>query len=195
MTVTRTQRSQTWQALLALGLAIGLLFVLTGAAAGYQVVSDTGDIGAYVVLDSGDDEGAKCGYGPEDGGGVADFKWMKVFAPQVWARDVSGVRDNQTVSWRVNLFRSIDEGPWQSIRTSAWQSKNAFDDQPAAFAPIKVYYTGSANERLQAQLTIRWHRNGTVEGKLKLLIDLYQVKWTVGTPDFIWVGACAGSAD
>lgn len=38
-------------------------------------------------------------------------------------------------------------------------------------------------------------RNGSVDGLVKARIVYYGVKWTVGTPDYQFTGACTGAAD
>jgi hypothetical protein len=42
---------------------------------------------------------------------------------------------------------------------------------------------------------IRWFRGGSVVGMVKLRLEHYSVKWTVGTPDYQFVDACDGASD
>jgi len=44
-------------------------------------------------------------------------------------------------------------------------------------------------------LYLRWMRGGSVEGTMKLVTEFYGVKWTVGSPDYVYTDWCDGRAD
>jgi hypothetical protein len=178
-------------ALVALVMAVGL----TLPASAWVALKDQGTRGNFVLDDSGAHPGAKCGYAPADEHATAYFRWMKVFAPKMWARSTSGGRDHQQVSWKFQLQKSVNSGPWQNIRTSATQTRTAYDDTPAAFTALKVYYNGNFADKLRAIVTMKWLRNGSAEGLVKLRLEYYSVKWDVGSPAYVYTDACDGAAD
>ena len=181
---------------LGLGLLVGMLIALSAAApaSAADVIDSDGMWGTYTVDDSGADPGAKCGYGPENASGYAFFKWMKAYAPQVYARDTTGGRDHQKVRWIFKLQRSVQGGAFKTV-VSAEQTATAYDDTPAGFTPLKLYKNGRDGDVMRAILLIKWMRNGSVEGWVKLRIGYYSVKWTVGSPDYVFDDACTGRAD
>ncbi|HYI22241.1 MAG TPA: hypothetical protein VEX62_06355, partial [Candidatus Limnocylindrales bacterium] len=75
------------------------------------------------------------------------------------------------------------------------QTKSAHETDPADFVDRKLYYSARAGDLLRGTVEIKWLRSGSVEGKVKLRIEFYSVKWTVGAPDYVFEDACTGVSD
>jgi hypothetical protein len=60
---------------------------------------------------------------------------------------------------------------------------------------MKVPFTGNGKNVYRAIAKLQWIRNGNVTGTVKLRMEFYSVKWTVGTPDFVFEDYCTGPAD
>jgi hypothetical protein len=181
----------------SLVLGIVLALALGGTAAAYYVVAN-GSYGGFDVTDTADDPGARCGYGDPDSHGVAVVKWVKIMnTTYVWATDPTPGRDHQKVTWRFQIQRQRGSGPWKTVASSDVLSKTAYDDTPASFAPMKLYWTSNKqyDEHVRGRVLLKWWRNGSVEGTVKLFIEYYSVKWTVGDPSYIYGDYCLGHAD
>lgn len=185
--------------LLAMAFLLGLILVTAtvSVASAAVVSSDKGVKGPYVVPDEVTPEtsypGARCGYSGETDSGDAFLRWMKFRKPDVYARDVTGEPDRQKVTLIYRLQRSTGSG-WRTVASSS-QTKTAWDTDPADFRAKKLDYNGQAGELLRGVVHIKWLRGGSVEGAVKLALEYYSVKWTVGTDDYIFEGACTGAAD
>lgn len=118
---------------------------------------------------------------------------MKFFKPDVYARDTGAATQQQIVSVIYRLQRNTGSG-WKTVASST-QTKSASETDPADFVHRKLYYNARAGELLRGTMEIKWLRAGTVEGKVKLRLEYYSVKWTVGTPDYIFEDACDGASD
>lgn len=179
----------------ALGLCAALFIAAPVSAA--EIISSSGQQGIYVVADQVDDQtnlpGARCGYGAENSAGDAFFKWMKFRKPDVYARDTGAGTQQQTVKLIYRLQRNTGSG-WKTVASST-QTDSASETDPADFVDRKLYYAARAGELLRGTIEIKWIRAGSVEGKVKLRLEYYSVKWTVGAPDYIYEDACDGSSD
>jgi len=178
-----------------MGVVLALMFNTTAQAS--ELLLLTGDTGDFGTHDSNADPGAKCGYSAADNQGFAYLRWIKVFPVFAGARDINGgVQDHQKVSWRVLIQRSgAPGGPWKTVARSTAQTRTAYDDVSAVYSPMKVYVSGKAGKYYRALSTLMWLRGGSVEGKAKLRMEYYSVKWTVGTPDYVFMDSCTGQAD
>jgi hypothetical protein len=180
-------------------LAIVLSLATAAAAAtpamAAVILSETGVHGPYVVPDQVDPSipGARCGYGAETVSGDAFFKWMKFRKPDVYARDTGDGVQRQKVKLVYEIQKNIGPG-WQTVARSK-QTARAHETMPADFVPHKLFFAGGAGDELRGVVTIKWLRAGAVEGTVRLRLEEYSVKWTVGTPDFTFQDVCSGSAD
>lgn len=142
--------------------------------------------------------GGRCGYSAENAAGYARLRWIRVKAPQVFAADRnSEIRDSRIVGWSFKIQRMRPGGSWVNVASSTQQEARAYEDQAAALSAKKVYYSATSDGSLyRAVATIKWFRpNGTVQALVKFRVDYYGVKWTVGTPDYVYAGACDAAAD
>jgi hypothetical protein len=181
----------------ALALAAMLVLGFALPASAFEIIQTTGMTGDYGWLPADDETtpGAKCGYSEPLSDGFAHLRWIKVRAPKIAARDTSGGRDMQKAGWKVIVQRQIGDGAWTKVASSAFQMKTTYDDQSADYTAIKVFVSGQANQNFRALAVLRWMRNGTVEGSVKARMEYYSVKWTVGTPDYVFTDSCWGIAD
>lgn len=163
-----------------IGLVLVLPFVLAtaGPASAYQVVYEDGLVGEYSFEDSSDKPGVWCGYSQQYPPNSAFFRWMKVRRPIVRAADRNaGVRDSRKVRWFWKLQRGTYPGSaWTTVATSDKQTKIAYEDQAAAFTPLRIdRNTGTqANELMifRALVTIQFLKpNGAVEGTVRATLD------------------------
>jgi len=187
--------------LATLAAAISVIAVLAFAAPvsawdPLKISGDYGDFGSQPEhQDAVEYPGAKCGYSAADGTGTAYLRWIKVYHFLAAARDLTPNRDSQMVSSQVAIQRQTSSG-WKTVAKSAIQKLTAYDDQSAKFTDPKVYVHGtSASQHFRAVLTLKWWRNGAVEGTVKARIEFYSVKWTVGSPTYVYSDACDGAAD
>ena len=176
--------------LVAAGLAVSIVVGASGTASAYQVLSETGVVGPYQYSDTSIAPNAICGYER-----VSDefeyLRWMKVVAPQVWAADRNAdKRDSRIVSWRFELQKDVGPG-FSTVAKSPFVKARAYEDQPAAFGPVKVFHNANAiDDGYVAQVTIRWHKNDrSIEGRVKLRLQFYGNKQHPGT---VHDGSCPG---
>ncbi len=137
---------------------------------------------------------AKCGYSAPHSDGFAYLRWVKVQAPRIAARDITGGLDEQQVSWQAIIQRSSGSG-WTTIKTSAAHQFTANDANSTAHSAVKVYVTATNDDSWRAVIRINWLRSGSTEGWVKARIQYYGVKWTVGDPAYVFADACGGRAD
>jgi hypothetical protein len=181
--------------LLAVTLSTVAVLALAGPAAATTTTHGKfGDFG-YLPADSQSNPAGKCGYSEPLSDSYAHLRFIKVRPPEAIARNTTGGRDQQKVTFQVRIQRQGSGGDWSTIKTSAAQSRTAYDDQSANFDPIKVMVNGTNSQLWRAQVILKWWRNGSVEGWGKFPLEWYGVKWTVGTPDYRFDGACTGIAD
>jgi hypothetical protein len=176
-------------------LALTVALALVGPASAAVLVKQSGLWGDYGTYDSSVQPGAKCGYSAADGTGTAYLRWIKVNPPKAAARDITSARDHQQVSWQVTIQRDPGTGHWKNVAHSGVQTKTTYDDLSATYGSLKVYVNGAPGQIFRAIITLKWLRNGSVEGFVKLRIEYYSVKWTVGIPTYVFTDACTGSAD
>jgi hypothetical protein len=177
-----------------LGVSLGLLLALAfgSPAAAAVLIKDTGTHGDFGTHDDSTDPGAKCGYSAANANGVAFLRWIKVYP--VFAGTSSGV-SQQPVKWTVIIQRSPDNGTtWKNLISQS-QTRTAKASSGAAFGAMKVAFTGNAKNDYRAISKLQWIRNGHVTGTTKLRMEFYSVKWTVGSPDFVFEDYCTGPAD
>lgn len=185
-----------------LGLAVPLVLstwlAVAGPASAVVVIAHHGQTGdwGYSPADDASSPAAKCGYSSRLADSYAHLRWVKVRGPLIAARDTTASRDHQTVSWQVKAQRQVNGGAWKTVASSAVHSGTAYDNTPASFSPIKLSVSGTATNQLwRALIVLKWYRNGGVEGWTKAGIEYYGVKWTVGTPDYVFTDACTGVSD
>lgn len=184
-------------AVVAATLGVVLLLGVAAPASAFQVISSSGPYGDFGWLPADDvtSPAAKCGYSGVLADNFAHLRWVKVRGPKAAARDVTAGRDQQTLSWQLTIQRQRNGGLWKTVKSSAPQFRTGWDDKSAAFDPMKVYVNGSADQLWRALVVIKWWRNGAVEAWVKVRVEFYGVKWTVGTPDYVFTDACTGVAD
>jgi hypothetical protein len=184
--------------LAALAVFMSLVAVASIAApvSAQEVIASQGKTGDWGYSPADDDStpGAKCGYSAPHEDGFAYLRWIKVRGPVVVARDITGGADHQQVSWQVIVQRSSSSG-WKTIKKSSLHQFTADDGGTAAPGPIKVYVKATNDQDWRAVIKINWIRNGATEGWVKASMTYYGVKWTVGSPDFVYTNACDGRAD
>ena len=178
-------------------MAALLAVVVSAPASAFMVESESGLRGdwGWSPDDLPESPGGRCGYSAENSSGEAFLRWIRVRPPNVGGRDVTAGVDSQKVSWQVIVQRRILDGAWQKVAASGRQTRTAWDNQTADFDPIKVYVNGQWDQTFRAIVRLRWMRNGSVEGSVKLVTEYYGVKWTVGAPDYVFADACWGAAD
>ena len=172
---------------------------LAGPASAFQILATSGQTGDYGFLPADDTNapGARCGYTAPKGDGYAHLRWVRIREPKAGARDVSGSRDHQQVSWQAKIQRAPnDASAWQNVAKSAQEFGTAYDDESAVFSPVKLYVHGDdvngSPDLYRAIVTIKWWRHGAVEGVVKLWISYYDVKLTVGSSDYVFADWCEG---
>lgn len=193
----RPAGSRAWRR--SLIIAVGALMALTaaGPASAYTVVKDEGSRGEFWFNETETTPLARCGYSDPNAAGDARFRWMRVLAPGIFAADRTTERDSRIVGWFFKLQRMMPTGPWQTIARSPEQKARAYDDAAAVLTAKKVYFKGKIDGSLfRAVVVMKWYKpNGSVAGKVVLRPSYYSVKWTVGTPDYVYIDACDSSAD
>jgi len=187
--------------ILATATAVAMILALTlsSSVSAFEIISQGGNRGEWGTspahADSPERPGAKCGYGPEDGMGVAHLAWIKVFAFKALAFDRTGAVDHQSVVFKVTLQRSTNGGSTWTSLSSKSQTRTAYDNKSASFDALKVSMSGKAGSLYRALATLTWLRNGDADGRVQVSMDYYSVKWTVGDPGFVYSNACDGAAD
>ena len=177
--------------LVGLVLVLPLVLAFAGPAAAYQVVSETGLLGEYIFEDYAEKPGGWCGYTQQEyPPNYAYFRWMKIRRPIVRAADrTSGQIDQRKVRWFWHLQRSTyPSGNWTTIATSAKQTKIAYENQAAAFTPLRidrnVGTTHQAGVVFRALVVIQFLRpNGSVEGTANATLDWYRYNSPWGFTD------------
>ena len=176
-------------------LAICILGGATGTANAFEVSGDTGIRGDFSLADTQASPAGVCGYAFDHSDGAQDFysfSSMKVRAPSVYAADRNADRrDSRMVSWRFHLYQMPAAGApgWTTVAGSPVQKARAYEDAPAAFAPLSVNFNGSNDYLYRAHVVIKWFKsNGTVEGKVRLFLDWYREKGG----DFAFENDCYG---
>lgn len=184
-------RIRTFSLALSLGLMLTLALGSTASAA--VLIKDSGTHGDFGTIDYDDTHaGSRCGYSAPNSSGTAFLRWIKVFP--VFAGTSSGV-SSQPIKWIVTIQKSADGGAsWQQV-TAASQTRTASGGNSAVYDPMKLSFTGRAGKLYRAISTLKWIRNGNVTGVVKLRMEYYSVKWTVGSPSYVYHGACDGAAD
>ena len=185
-----------------LGIAISTALVLTVAlgspASAFSLIKLTGNHGDFgtkpASADSQNLPGAKCGYSAPVAG-VAHLAWIKVYGWKAIAFDRTGATDSQPITFKVTVQRSKNGGAtWKNLG-SASQTRTTTDAKAASFASLTVNTSGKLGETYRAMVTLTWLHNGSAEGTAKALMEFYSVKWTVGSPSFVYQDACDGAAD
>lgn len=187
-----------WHRLIGPAVVLAMGLSLAAPAAAYEIVYDDGPRGDFMLVDTADMPGGRCGYSAENSAGIARFRWLRVKAPDVYAADRNAdQRDSRIVGWSFRIQRLQPGGSWTKVAASSEQRARAYEDAAANLDPKKVYFHGTNDgSQYRALVTIKWYKpNGSVEAKVKLLVSHYGVKWTVGTPDYVYSGACAAAAD
>ncbi|MDL2336105.1 MAG: hypothetical protein QFC55_08755, partial [Chloroflexota bacterium] len=179
---------RTRLALVPVLLGLLALLAVAGPAAAQEIIATHGQTGdwGYSPADDDSSPGAKCGYSAPMPDGWAHLRWIKVRGPIVVARDTTGGRDHQTVSWQVKIQRQATGGAWQTMASSSVHSATSYDDTGFHFTPVKVNVSGNTDQLWRAVILLKWLRNGGVEGWTKARIEFYGVKWTVGAPDYFF---------
>jgi len=192
-------RLATLRGTLGIAIAVALLGTVLAVtpASAFLIASESGLTGdhGWSPPDEEPTPAGRCGYSAENSNGFAFLRWIKLRAPNIAARDVTGARDSQKASWQVVVQRKIGTGPWRKVAASSRQTRTTWDDQSADYDPIKVSVNGQANQVFRAIVYLRWMRGGSVEGTMKLVTEFYGVKWTVGSPDYVYTDWCDGRAD
>ena len=177
----------------AIVLGAFLIMAMGTPAAAATIVGSHGSYGGFGFLPAEDEENpaGRCGYSDVKPDGWAHLEWMRVIGPWATARDNTAGRDKQRVSWVLKIQRPSGK----TVAKSTVQSMTAYDDQPADFTAKKVSFNARADREYRAVAEIKWWRNGSIEGWVWLRADIYSVKWTVGSPDYLFQFACTGVAD
>jgi len=114
-----------------LAIAGAALFATSGVV---YADTDNGQHGNYVFRDDSVKFGATCVYANQ-GGGHYKLSQIVVKAPWLWWPDTnsSNNREHGTVGWDmwVQISNPGAYGPWNTLYTSALQTKTAYEDQPA----------------------------------------------------------------
>jgi hypothetical protein len=181
----RSDRMRLVKITISATMAFALAVAMAGPAAAYQVISEVGPHGHYDITDTIGTPGAKCSYGPQVYTNWAYLKSMKVYAPHVFAADRnSEKRDHRTVSWQFKLQRqSAGESAWHTFKSSAKQTKVAYEDTMAPFTAMTITYNSEnsdpdhvsgPNLYYRALVIIKWYKpDGSVESTVKLVPDYY----------------------
>jgi hypothetical protein len=192
--VMKKTRATTLAVVVGALLAVGA----SGPVSAHVIITQSGVTGdwGWLPADDPSSPGARCGYTAPQGDGYAHLRWIRVRPPEIAARNVTGGVDSQKASWQVVVQRKIGAGAWRKVAQSPVQTKTTWDNQSADYTGMKVYFaSGQANQQFRAVAFLRWMRNGAVEGSVKARMEHYGVKWTVGTPDYVFADACTGVAD
>ena len=78
---------------------------------------------------------------------------------------------------------------------SVAQTRTTTDAKSAKFTSLTVNVSGKAGQLYRAIVTLTWLYQGNADGIAKARMEYYGVKWTVGSPDFVYHDACDGAAD
>jgi hypothetical protein len=177
----------------SIALAAALFVTAAGPAAAFTPLDEEGQHGTYSLSDWAENPGAKCKYGDVVFSNWAYLVSMKVYAPHVYARDVSAERDHSVVGWRWQLqWKEYDKVTWHTIKATGIQKRTAYDDQAAPFTALKLRYNsekddpahiGAKDIIFRARVIIKWYApNGSVEGRVRLKPDWYETDtyWAAG---------------
>jgi hypothetical protein len=176
------------------GLGMVMTLGLALPVSAEVIVSDRGNHGEAHFFDSAGFPGGTCGYGAENSLGFAYFKWMKLLGPSIKAYDRTAGVDHQQVIWKFMLQRKKPGHPYTTVGTAS-QTRTAYDNSFTTFGTLKVYANGVNGDLFRAISLVKWMRNDSVDGSVKARIQYYGVKWTVGSPDYVFTDACTGRAD
>jgi hypothetical protein len=177
--------------LLAATFAALILGAVAMPASAYTVIKQVGLLGEYYLDDTITTPAAKCVYGNEVV--YSNWVWIKsftVFAPVVRAADRnSNKRDKRRVSWQFQVQHARDPLlNWKVVKSSSIQYGTAYDDQAAPFTKMKVSYSPKfslaegQSGRFRPMIVIKWYKkDGSVEGRVKLIPSYYTFKSLYGT--------------
>jgi hypothetical protein len=185
----------------ALGLALGttLAIAFGSTASAFAILTVSGNHGEWgsssATADDAAHPGARCGYAAPDTSGFAHLAWIKVYPFKALAYNHSGATDSQPVTFMATVQRSTDGGTTWKNGASASQTRTAFDNKSPKFDTLKVAVSGKEGSLYRAVVTLKWLKNGHVDGLVKVRMEYYSVKWTVGDPAFVYSNACDGAAD
>jgi hypothetical protein len=169
-----------------------------GPTSALSIISLTGNYGDFGFLpaDAPGTPGARCGYSARLADSYAHLRWIRVRPPTVIAYDSTPQRDHQKATWQVKIQRQVSGGSWNTVAKSGIQTRTVYDDLSGDYNAVKLYVNGSSLDQLfRAVGTIKWLKNGSVDGSARFSITTYGVKWTVGSPDYEYTDACGGMAD
>ena len=144
-------------------LSLTSLLIAAAPVSAHEIIDShgmTADWG-FSPDDSSEHPVGKCGYSAANNEGFAFLRWIKVRAPLVAARNVSGGDDEQKVSWLVIIQRSTASG-WKTIKKSTARSFTAYEYVPVQHDPIKVSFMATNDQNWRALIKINWHRNGSI---------------------------------
>ena len=184
---------------IATSLAMVLALLFSTPAAAFELIQlsgNYGDFGTKIATSDGPDTpGAKCGYSAKDAMNVAHLAWMKVYPFKAVGYDRTGSTDSQKIQFKVTVQRSQNDGAsWKNVGSVA-QTRTTTDAKSAKFTSLTVNVSGKAGQIFRAITTLTWLYQGHVDGIAKARMEYYGVKWTVGSPDFVYHDACDGAAD
>ena len=183
----------------AVCLGLTLAVAVGSTASAFSILQQSGNHGEWGSSNSTPDDSrglaARCGYSAPDVSGFAHLAWIKVAPFKAQAYNRTGAVDHQPVTFMVTVQRSGDGGSTWSNVSSLAQTRTAYDNLSASFSSLKVLTSGKDGKLYRAVVTLKWLRNGQTDGLVKVLLDYYSVKWTVGDPAFVFANSCSGTAD
>ena len=176
---------------LALTAALAVLFGSSLPVGAFSVIVDDGQQGNYNFNESMANPRVRCGYSSYLGD-KSYFRWMRVKPPQVYAPDTSAEKiDSMRVGWRFLIQRqTAGSSTWTTVAKSPVQKARAYENSPASFSKMKVYFSASKITPIfRAVVVINWYgSDGSRVGQIKLLPDHYEAKqgtsiFYLGNPD------------
>jgi hypothetical protein len=189
-------RMRALRLMLASAVAVTMLSFVAGPAAAFTPLSESGQHGDYSLTDWPETPGAKCSYGDVAYSNWAYLVSMKVYAPHVFAKDLSAEQEHSVVGWRWQLqWKEYDKVAWHTIKSTQIQKRTAYDDQEADFSAMRLNYDsekddpthiGAKDVIFRARVIIKWYAfDGSVEGKVTLKPDWYvtDTYWAAGPSD------------
>jgi hypothetical protein len=133
---------------------------------------------------------ATCAYHDEWAYNWIWLDWFRVKAPTVYAADRnSDKRESRTVSFQIKIQKHMfgSPNPWKDVDSSRIQRKTAWEDQAAAFSPIKFFFTpnkttaNGQSGQFRAMAVIKWiKKDGSAEGTAKVWPTYYTEKSPYG---------------
>ena len=165
--MNRIQRLGMGFLIFSLSLVMGGTAVSAGGPSAHS-----GTYGRHYLADSEDGPDVLCRYN-----GDGNFYALNVESPFVYAADLTGGVDTQSVGWSFRVQKATEvAGTWTTIYTSTTQVATATDHRDAAFTRRSHVFTPAqvpTAKIYRVQILMSWYTHGAVSGTARHTVEWY----------------------